>query len=244
MAQVTSIGVDGCKAGWFYVLLESTGFAIGVAKAFIEIVDLTSDNAAVMVDIPIGLRDTSDIGRQCDMEARRLLRAPRASSVFSAPIRPILFEPSYEQANRKSRRVGGKGISRQAFAIIPKIREVDELLLENEKARRLVREIHPEVCFWALNCGRAMRANKKKKEGFEERMAVLRRLLPMADDVVAHARTEYGRKEVAKDDVVDALAALVTARGRPEEIRTIPETPELDSRGLPMEMVYRSAGDS
>ena len=36
------------------------------------------------------------------------------------------------------------------YAIIPKIREVDSLLRGNAKARRAVREVHPEICFCEL----------------------------------------------------------------------------------------------
>ena len=48
----------------------------------------------------------------------------------------------------------------------------------------------------------------------------------------AHA---YPRKIVARDDILDALVAAVTGMN---ELRTVPGNPEVDSCGLPMEMVY------
>src|SRR5262249_23282406 len=45
----------------------------------------------------------------------------------------------------------------------------------------------------------------------------------------------YHRKDVARDDILDALVALVTAT---LELRTLPEVAEVDTEGLPMEIVY------
>ena len=60
-----------------------------------------------------------------------------------------------------SRRLTGKGLSRQAFAIAPKIKEVDDFLQSCPTAEVTVREAHPEICFWALNGGCPMRYQKK-----------------------------------------------------------------------------------
>lgn len=44
---------------------------------------------------------------------------------------------------------------------------------------------------------------------------------------------------VAKDDILDALVAALTAkRGYKLGLKAIPEIPEYDSKGLPMRMVY------
>ena len=45
----------------------------------------------------------------------------------------------------------GKSLSAQAHAICTKIAEVDQLLLMSPALRHRVREVHPEVCFWAIN---------------------------------------------------------------------------------------------
>ena len=52
--------------------------------------------AVVGVDVPIGLSDGKP--RQCDIEARAVLRAPRASSVFPPPIRSALSAKTREEA--------------------------------------------------------------------------------------------------------------------------------------------------
>jgi predicted RNase H-like nuclease len=46
------------------------------------------------------------------------------------------------------------------------------------------------------------------------------------------------RKEVQSDDVVDALAALVTAAAPSELVERLQGRPALDLAGLPMEMLY------
>ena len=56
--------------------------------------------------------------------------------------------------------------SRQSFAIYPKIKEVDSLLQRNPRARTILREVHPEICFWALSGQISMSINKKKEKVF------------------------------------------------------------------------------
>jgi predicted RNase H-like nuclease len=230
-------GVDGCKAGWFYVRLDGDAVTHGVVHALSEIVTIAPEHSRVFVDIPIGLQDSAGT-RQCDVMARRLLRSPRASSVFSAPIRAVVGESDYLTANATSKRLSGKGLSKQAFAITPKIKEVDDLMRTNSKARSIVREVHPEICFYGFAGGHPMKHKKSRHEGFKERLKVLSGLRPDADIVVAQALTAYLRKDVAKDDILDALVAALTGLS---ETRTVPESPELDSSALPMEMVYHLA---
>jgi predicted RNase H-like nuclease len=162
----------------------------------------------------------------------------RQRSVFRAPCRPAIYAKTYKEASDINEQLTGKRLPCQTWNIIPKIREVDILLSEHESARSRVREIHPEICFWAL-AGRPMEQSKKTRGGFSERKQVLQSVYPYTDDVISCALSTYRRKEVAKDDVLDALAAAVTAIVGVESLVSIPETPERDKRGLGMEMVYR-----
>jgi predicted RNase H-like nuclease len=43
--------------------------------------------------------------------------------------------------------VNGKAVTKQTFAILQKIREVDALLQTRPELREVVREVHPEVAF-------------------------------------------------------------------------------------------------
>ena len=231
------VGVDGCRAGWIFIGLHEEGYRYGVVHRLDALVADLSEETKVFVDIPIGLLDGGAVGRECDIAARRVL-GPRRSSVFPAPVRPVLTAGDYEDAKQRSIAASSKALSKQAYAIVPKIREVDKLLRENEKARRLVREVHPEVCFWALAGGRAMSHHKKKEEEFRERIAVLEGCYRGATEVVAQAYLWTSGQSVTRDDVVDAMVNAVTARARTAKHRTLPENPPKDSVGLAMEMVY------
>ena len=79
---------------------------------------------------------------------------------------------------------------------------------------------------------------KKTKEGFRERKQVLRRVYPDTEDVVVAALQRYPRSQVARDDILDALVAAVTAAAKKKGLSSIPETAELDSRQLRMEIVF------
>ena len=237
-ASRTAYGVDGCSAGWFYFALARAGEPDwGIAGTIEELVSNADDSDLIFVDIPIGLPDGPE-GRLCDMEARGRLRAPRASSVFPAPVRAALAAATYEDARRISREASEKGLTQQTFAILPKIREADSLLRGNEKARRIVREIHPEICFWALAEGSPMRQYKKTGGSFPERLALLKGRHPSVWGDFVQIRAEFRCWDLADDDILDAMAAAITASADPGALRTLPEHPARDSGGLPMEMVY------
>ena len=241
-SPATAIGVDGCPAGWFFVALEPTGRSRwDIVPTLADLVAETSEPARVFVDIPIGLLDGPG-PRECDQMARRALGAPRASSVFPAPARPVLDAVDYEDAKRLSREATGKALSKQAFAILDRCREVDRLLRGDAKARRIVREIHPEVCFWAIAGRRPMEHNKKTEEGFRERIELLKRIRPSAEPEIEDMLRQFRRRDVARDDAVDALAAALTASAPTAALRTLPPAPEQDRAGLRMEMVYVEPG--
>ncbi len=239
------VGVDGCPAGWFSVGLDDgTGYEVNVFETFCELLDHYGKAKLVLVDIPIGLPQGAE-GRDCDPEARQLLGWPRMSSVFPTPTRPTVMQAAaapkdYGGAAEIERRVAGKGISKQAFAIAPKIAEVDTVLLDRGiSATPPVREVHPEVCFWALNNRQPMRSRKKTRDGEDERLRVLQEINPQTQEMYDSVLDKYLRKHVARDDILDALVAAVTAKlGWPDSLRTLPECPPRDCEGLPMEMVY------
>ncbi len=235
----TAFGVDGCKGGWFCISLEPSG-TIGwfVLERLSELITMVNNGDRIFVDIPIGLSDGPK-ERLCDREARCKL-GPRRSSVFPAPVRPVLKAGSYEEAKQVSLEVKGKSLSKQSWAILPKIREVDALLRDCTKARAIVREVHPEICFWALAGEEPMKYGKKRREGAEERIELLKSVRPSAGQEFDRACNSFPPNKVAKDDILDAMVAALTAFANPRELRTLPEEPCRDACGLPMEMVYLS----
>jgi predicted RNase H-like nuclease len=158
----------------------------------------------------------------------------------------VFAAADYPAANAASRAISGKGLSKQMWHIMPKIREVDGALREDATVRAVVRECHPEVCFWGLGGSTAAAVigeNKKTPEGRRRRLSVLAGFVGGAEDLLADALRASARRDVAADDVIDAMVCAVTAAGVWDgSLRTLPEVPERDGRGLAMEMVYRDAG--
>lgn len=226
------VGVDGCRGGWLWVAKDlcDGAFLAGIAASFGEV--LTAGIPTILaVDIPIGLPETGS--RICDKTARAIL-GPRASSVFPSPIRPMLQAHSYPEACAVGESREGRKISRQGFAILPKIREVDACFKLDPSLSNRVREIHPELCFWAMNGNRPMSHPKRTPEGAAERSELI-------SAVHGEGALELGgawpKGQFANDDLLDALAALWTAeRIHRGQATTFPEKPPLDSTGLRMEM--------
>ncbi|MFH0821764.1 MAG: DUF429 domain-containing protein [Pseudomonadota bacterium] len=232
------VGVDGCAAGWIAVAIVLNGaWTVDVYPNIETVWESHPQPNVILVDIPIGLSENGT--RLCDQEARRML-GRRAVSVFSVPCRPAVYAGSYDEACDINKAHTGHRISKQTWAIVPKIREMDQFLQNNPQARAKVREVHPEVCFAGLNGLQPMAHRKKDAEGRRERMAVLERFYPRIGELVAEAQLRLvGRRTAGIDDVLDAATAAITGLGGRARLKTLPEVPPKDLMGLPMEMVYR-----
>ena len=82
-----------------------------------------------------------------------------------------------------------------------------------------------------------MRASKKTRVGHAQRRALVDGFFGAAafEDV----RRRFRIKEAADDDILDAFAALWTARRvLGGEAKTLPDDPPRDAAGLRMEIVY------
>ena len=224
-------GVDGCRGGWLCID-ERDGVLTGrIFSTFKELLDALSTASIIAVDIPIGLSDAGE--RLVDPLARKLLRAPRSSSVFPVPIRAVVQETDYRTACQKHWAVDGRALSKQAFAILPKIREVDSLLGERPALQARVREIHPEVCFAFWNNGGAMKHRKAEPLGRAERERLIDGAWPRQRQEVVG---QLSRRDYEPDDVNDAFAALWTAKRIFSGKAKVLGPQAVDRRGLRMEM--------
>ena len=200
-------GVDGCKGGWLCLSVRPGGTEPSATVFNVDARDLFAQEALITaIDIPIGL--PSNGPRVVDVKARGLL-GPLKSSVFPAPVRATLNERSYEEACGKSYAACGKKLSKQTFAILPRIREVDLRLHESPDLLNSVREVHPEVCFVYWNGGRPLKHPKTSGFGFSERIELVRNVFVTAPERV---RNEVSRHDATDDDILDAFAALWTAQ--------------------------------
>ena len=116
---------------------------------------------------------------------------------------------------------------------------MDDLLLGSKRARRIVREVHPEICFWAFAQREAMQHRKNSSAGFRERLSLLANFHASAQEDFNQVRVTFRSWDLADDDILDAMAAAVTASANRVSLGTVPRFPPLDCYGLPMEMVYR-----
>jgi predicted RNase H-like nuclease len=219
-------GVDGTRRGWIAMIKDGDAIEARFLASDEDLLALFHSCAVVAIDTPIGLAESGP--RSCDHHARRFL-GRRASSVFPAPLRPLLVLRDYTEANRVARDLQKRGISKQGWAIVPKVAQVDRLLQRHRHLRGRVYEVHPEVSFVAWNEHEPLAASKHSKEGLAVRRAL--------------AEAHFGPlpplpKYASENDLLDALAALWTAErilaGRSRELGDA----RADLTGLPMRIVY------
>jgi len=194
------LGADGSPGnGWVVAELRDGApvrwHGVVGARAVLELA-AEVDADAVALDVPIGLPE--DGVRGCDQQARVRLRGGGASSVFAAPVRPALAFRTYAEA-----RPSLPALSAQTFALVERIRDVDEVLrAAGPGVHDLVVECHPEVSLRALT-GRVL-PRKKSAPGALQRLRALEAALgPVPDEAPISA---------ALDDALDALACAWTAR--------------------------------
>ncbi|MEQ8207453.1 MAG: DUF429 domain-containing protein [Woeseia sp.] len=231
------LGIDGCKKGWFFVgINDDLSFQVGVIREFSLVRQWLDNSTLILVDIPIGLLTAGKTERLCDLAARQMIK-PRGSTVFPAPARSAIYKETYEEASAENYRCLNRKLSKQSFEICKKIREVDEFMRDAQPGSK-IREMHPEVAFCGLHNMSPILTRKKKPDGFQERIELLRALYPKTDAVVREAREqERFKKDLANDDILDALVGAVTALHH-RNLETLPREPDIDDEGLPMEMVY------
>ena len=226
-------GIDGCKSRWLAIA------HVPGSRAFEPRILETSELAAqpwalAAIDIPIGLPDQG--ARESDGLARKFV-GPRASSVFPCPIRPALAATSWEEACEITLRHNGHRVSKQTFAILPKIRAVDECVRSTDLRQRLF-EIHPEVSFACWQGAPTLEA-KREVRGQEQRRALIARHFGAEAFASVVAQLGAGAANATADDIADAFAALWSAeRLHAGTGQRLPHDAAFDSFYLPMHIWY------
>lgn len=213
---VDVVGVDGCALGWLAARAPVASDkpagrpTIAALRRWRDVAAFARGAACIAVDMPIGLPDAARPGgRACDRAARALL-GPRRSSVFSPPARAALAAHDYRaalEANRSSG-PGAPGLSKQAWHLTAKILDLDRWMTPARQRR--VREAHPELAFARLQHGTPLPAAKSTAAGRRHRRSLLRAAGLAVPDIDAERR-RLGASSASADDVLDALACLVTA---------------------------------
>lgn len=214
--MVRTLGVDAAGRNWVAVASDLRAYAAPTLVGLLAVADTDGAIEVVGIDIPIGLPG-GPVPRQADFLARKAV-GPRWRSVFMTPPRTVLASLTYRAASDEALRVTGKGVSRQAWALAPRILEVDEVV--RSSGRQIV-EVHPELSFTVL-AGREIPAAKSTWAGLEDRRRLLAEVGFSLPADLGHAGLVAG-----PDDVLDAAVACWSAqRVAAGDARNYPDPPE------------------
>lgn len=242
-------GVDGCPGGWLVAFgrLDGEVRAPRIVRRFADIVFADEKPAIIAVDVPIGLPSRSPAGgRLAEREVRALL-GDRRSSVFRIPSRPAVdASVAAEPADARERFFAAcaiarntsedlKAFAKQGFYILDKVAEVDAFLRGHKDDAGRVFETHPELAFVLMNGGKDLKLAKKVKSRVNPPGLDLRRGLLTSAGIPVDIAAMKAPKGAGDDDLIDALACLVTARRIHAGLaRPHPAEPPCDDYGLPM----------
>ncbi len=225
-------GVDAAKGGWVMAVAATSpgspvSFSLWPSFAEVWTEARSQGLLAVGVDMPIGLPDEEL--RRSDIEARELL-GPRRSSLFWTPPLWVLDAADHAEANRRARAHTSRGLSIQAFNLLPKVREVRAVLTPEDlapHAKPQAAEVHPETSFTVV-AGKPMESSKRQPPGRAERLAVL------APEFSNLAEVPAPVPGTTIDDLLDAAAAAWTARRMAARTAKILGPDDVDATGYPM----------
>jgi predicted RNase H-like nuclease len=201
-----------------------------VQPHFSGVIERIGARALIAVDIPIGLPTrVQKGGRRAEQLVAPLLGELR-NSVFPTSSRDVVYAPNYTAAIHHARVSAQPFLpSPVAYALHARIKQVDALLRERIELPTRVFEIHPELAFWTMNEEKALTHKKKTAEG-----QTMRRDLLLAAGVPNESVDRAVPAGARKDDLFDALAALVVAEHIARDRgRSFPNPPERDDYGLP-----------
>ena len=265
--QKVFIGIDGCKVGWAVVEINNNSVSQPWQFYIIPKIENLLDRCSfphiepgaynkslinprqkirickILIDIPIGLKESGPLERKCDKDARKFLGPKRGCSVFRVPARKTAqYDGGYREASNTNFELTGKKISKQTYNICCKIREVDDFIEKTKPVfdiTGIMHESHPEVVFKSL-AGTSLLYSKKTKKGFNERLDIVKICNNSIESFLDDIYKKFRKYEVQPDDILDAAVLAVAAQnihinGR---INRLPQEPEFDEKGIKMEIVY------
>jgi len=198
------IGVDGTSSGWVASIGSSEKRCLTTIKTLENLDELLLDypDSVMVIDIPIELNEKNHL-RECDILAKRYLGKNFQSSIFIPPVKKILNCDNYEEANSLSKKITGKGLSKQSWHLKNKISEAQGLLRLSNK----IYEGHPECSFKMLK-KETLKGKKKSVNGIFERLNLLR---GVGLDPLSTSLKIENNSAIKIDDVLDSMALFITA---------------------------------
>ena len=197
------IGVDGTSSGWIASIGNSRNKRLSSIEFTEDLTKLLSDypDSIVVIDMPIELNKKNYL-RTCDVLAKKYLGKAFQSSIFIPPLKRVLKCNTYQEANELSKKITGKGLSKQSWHLKSKITEVQQI----SKLPNKVYEGHPECSFKMLK-KETLRAKKKSVSGIFERLDLLKKV--GLDPLSVNLKLE-NNSSIKIDDVLDSMVLFVT----------------------------------
>lgn len=209
--SATFLGIDGARGGWVVATSHTGEMALNLYRDISEVPFPPLCRA--LIDMPIGL--PSHHRRQCDSDARKLLGA-RRSTIFPVPTRAAVFASSYAESCAINEPLQGCKLSKQAWNLFPKIRELDLYLRSDITRHTFIAEGHPELAFLALRGASSPLPPKRTALGMNARRETLTFLGPHIETLLRDFVTSNST-DVDYTDAYDALslcALLARAKGK------------------------------
>jgi predicted RNase H-like nuclease len=221
---VAVLGVDGWRGRWVGAHLEGRSVRLMVLEDVAAVLAVP-DVEVIAIDMPIGLSETGR--RPCDDLARkRLGRA--GSSVFPAPLRQVLAAGDYADACRISVAASDKALSKQAWFLVPSIRQLDDALGDPPTER--VVEVHPELAFRRMD----LRVSDPKVTA----RGTMQRLTALTGVMDVERALAEAPPLVPVIDALDACAAAWSAQRLAEGRGECLGDGTRDRRGRPMRICF------
>ena len=198
------IGVDGTSSGWVASIGSSKRRCLSSINFFENLDELLTNypDSVVVIDMPIELNEKNYL-RECDILAKRYLGKNFQSSIFIPPLKKVLKCNVYKEANSLSKKIAGKGLSKQSWHLKSKISEVQQI----SKLSNKIYEGHPECSFKMLK-KEALKAKKKSVSGIFERLDLLKKV--GLDPLSVNLKLE-NNSSIKIDDVLDSMVLFMTA---------------------------------
>jgi predicted RNase H-like nuclease len=207
----TYLGIDGARGGWVVATWTHGVLSLKLYRSLSEIP--IQSFSRVLVDMPIGL--PTHHRRACDAEARALL-GPRRSTIFPVPTRAATYATSYQESCAINESLQGCKVSKQAWNLCPKIRELDLYLRSDPSRHTYIAEGHPELAFRALHPSASSLPSKRTPLGLQLRREALD-FLGLSVESIARELVASHPKSVDMTDAYDALslcAILIRTLGK------------------------------
>ena len=198
------IGIDGTSSGWVASIGSSKRRCLSSINFFENLDELLTNypDSVVVIDMPIELNEKNYL-RECDILAKRYLGKNFQSSIFIPPLKKVLKCNVYKEAYSLSKKIAGKGLSKQSWHLKNKISEVQDLCKFSYK----IYEGHPECSFKMLK-SEPLKAKKKSALGIFERLDLLKK--EGLDPLSTSLKLE-NNSSIKIDDILDSMVLFVTA---------------------------------